>query len=431
MDLVRGSRPAAARARAAIVAVALLLFFLSASLRGSAQEHWVGSWAAAQQLMEPDNRLPPEDLEDATLRQIVHLSIGGNILRIHMSNAFGTAPLHLNSVHIARAQSPAESAIDPASDKLVTFSGRSDATIPPGAEYWSDPVALGVPALSDVAISIHYDHAPAGQTGHPGSRATSYYMHGNAVSTRTLPNAHTLEHWYQLSEVDVGASDGSKAVVALGDSITDGHGTTTNGNDRWTDILARRLQSSPCTADIGMLNVGIGGNRVLLDQLGPNALARFDRDVLARPGVSFLILLEGVNDLGMLTRDGEVSAARHQALVQELIGAYQQIVERAHARGVVVIGGTLSPYGNSNYYHPGPLSEDDRQALNTWIRTPGHFDAVVDFDKLLADPSHPAQLLPAYDSGDHLHPSLAGYRAMAQAVPLTLFANCAEQARAK
>jgi lysophospholipase L1-like esterase len=168
-------------------------------------------------------------------------------------------------------------------------------------------------------------------------------VYGNAVSTPALLNAHTVEHWYQLSEVDVGASDRSKAVVALGDSITDGHGTTTNGNDRWTDILARRFQLSPCTADIGVLNAGIGGNRVLLDQLGPNALARFDRDVLARPGVSFLILLEGVNDLGMLTRDGEVSTARHQALVQELIGAYQQIVERAHARGVVVIGGTLNP----------------------------------------------------------------------------------------
>lgn len=383
--------------------------------------NWVGTWAAAQQVPEPRNTLPMEDLRDATLRQIVHLSLGGDTLRIHLSNAFGTAPLHLTAVHIAHPRSAADSAIDPATDKAVTFADKSDVTIPAGTEYWSDPVSFSAPALSDLAVSIHYDSPPQGETGHPGSRSTSYYVHGNAVAMPALPNAQKVEHWYQLSEVDVAAN--AEAVVTLGDSITDGHGTTTNGNDRWTDILARRLQASPDTAHIGVLNAGIGGNRVLLDDLGPNALARFDRDVLARTSASFLIVLEGVNDLGTLTKDGEVPATQHQALVQNLIAAYQQIVERAHARGIFVIGATILPYSNSGYYHPGTLGESDRQALNAWIRTPTHFDAVVDFDKVVADPAHPNQMHPAYDSGDHLHPSPAGYRAMAEAVPIGLFSH--------
>lgn len=382
---------------------------------------WVGTWAAAQQIPEPRNSLSADDFRDTTLRQIIHLSLGGDALRIHLSNAFGTAPLHITSVHIAHPRSAGDSSIDPATDRAIMFAGRSDVTIPAGAEYWSDPVPFPAPALSDLAVSIHYDLPPQGETGHPGSRGTSYYVHGDAVSAPTLPNAQKVDHWYQLSGVDVAANPRAAAVVALGDSITDGHGATTNGNDRWTDILARRLQSSPDTADIGVLNVGLGGNRVLLDGLGPNALARFDRDVLARPGASFLIVLEGVNDLGTLTRDGEVPAAQHQALVQSLIAAYQQMVERAHARGIFVIGATILPYGSSAYYHPGSLGESDRQALNAWIRAPGHFDAVVDFDRALADPAHPSQMLAAYDSGDHLHPSPAGYRAMAEAVPMSLF----------
>jgi lysophospholipase L1-like esterase len=403
----------------------LSLLFSRCSVRAQqpSGKMWVGSWAAAQQIPEPHNALPIEDLHDATLRQIVHLSIGGEMLRIHLSNAFGTAPLHLVAVHVAHPRSASDSAIDPATDKAVTFDGRNDVMIPAGAEYLSDPVLFAAPASSDVAVSIYYDLPPQGETGHPGSRSTSYYVHGNAVAASTLQNANKVEHWYQLAGIDVAAHTQSAAVVALGDSITDGHGATTNGNDRWTDILARRLQSAPSTTNIGVLNVGLGGNRVLLDGLGPNALARFDRDVLGRAGASFLIVLEGVNDLGTLTKDGEVPAAQHQALVQNLIAAYRQIIERAHARGIIVIGATILPYGNSAYYHPGTLEESDRQAFNTWIRTSGHFDAVVDFDRALADPAHPAQMLPVYDSGDHLHPSPAGYRAMAEAVPLSLFSH--------
>ena len=382
--------------------------------------HWVGSWAASQQVPEPANALATEDLRDATLRQIVHLSVGGDSLRVHLSNAFGTAPLRFTAVHVARPISSAGAAIDPATDRAVTFAGSGEVIVPAGAEYISDPVAYPVAALSDLAISFHVEAPPVQETGHPGSRATSYVVHGDQVAAADLAGAKKIDHWYQLAGVDVAMPGQGAAVVALGDSITDGHGATTNGNDRWTDVLARRLQATPAMRTMGVLNQGIGGNHVLTDGLGPNALARFDRDVLAQTDVRDLILLEGVNDLGGLTRQGEVSQAEHQALVERILGAYEQIVERAHAQGIWVIGATITPYTGSDYYHPGSTSEADRQAINGWIRTPGHFDAVVDFDQVMRDPTHPERLLPDYDSGDHLHPSPAGYRAMAEAISLSL-----------
>ena len=388
----------------------------------TAQGNWVGSWAASQQVPEPQNALALGDLRDVTLRQIVHLSVGGETLRVHLSNAFGTAPLHFTSVHIARPISAGAAKIDPASDKALSFSGSGDVTVPAGAEFISDPVDYPAAAGSSLAVTLHLDVPPAQQTGHPGSRATSYLAHGDLVSAVDLPDAKKIDHWYQLAGVDVIAPSNAAAVVALGDSITDGHGATTNGNDRWTDVLAQRFQSSPGTRAVAVLNQGIGGNRLLADGLGPNALARFDRDVLAQTGVRYLIVLEGVNDLGGLARNGEVSAAEHSALVRRIEEAYQQIVLRAHAHGIKVIGGTILPYTGSDYYHPGPNSEADRQAVNQWIRTPGHFDELVDFDKVMRDPSHPDRLLPSYDSGDHLHPSPAGYSAMGTAIPLSLFA---------
>jgi lysophospholipase L1-like esterase len=248
-------------------------------------------------------------------------------------------------------------------------------------------------------------------------------VHGDAVATPSLADAGKVDHWYQISEIDVRAATGAGSVVALGDSITDGHGATTNGNDRWTDVLASRLQQSPATRDVGVLNAGIGGNHLLTDGLGPNVLARFDRDVLAPAGVRWLIVFEGVNDLGGLTRMGEVPPAEHKALVQHLIAAYQQIIVRARAHGLQVIGATITPYVGSGYYHPGPLNEKDRQAVNEWIRAAGHFDAVIDFDAVVRDPHQPDRLLPSYDCGDHLHPSPAGYRAMGEAISLSLFAR--------
>ncbi|HEY3703614.1 MAG TPA: SGNH/GDSL hydrolase family protein [Terracidiphilus sp.] len=382
---------------------------------------WVASWGASQQIPEPNNALPDEDLRDATVRQVFHLSIGGSAIRVHVSNAFGTEALHFTAVHVARPPSPSSPAIDPASDKALAFAGKTDVTIPPGAEFVSDPLPYSVAGLSDLAVTFHLDTPPGRETGHPGSRATSYYVHGDVVGAANLTEPKKVDHWYGVSGIDVESTAGPAAVVALGDSITDGHGATTNGNDRWTDVLAAKLQSSAATQKIGVSNQGIGGNHLLADGLGPNVLARFDRDVLAPAGVRWLIVFEGVNDLGGLARDHEVPLAEHAALVQRVLAAYEQIITRAHAHGLRVYGATITPYVGSGYYHPGPLSEADRQAVNLWIRATGHFDAVIDFDAVVRDPQHPDRLLPAYDCGDHLHPSPAGYKAMGEAVPTSLF----------
>ena len=384
---------------------------------------WVATWGSSQQIPEPQNELPIEDLRDATVRQLFHLSVGGSGLRVHMSNAFGTDSLHFTSVHIARPLSTTSPAIDPASDRQLTFAGKADVVVPPGAEFVSDPVDLKVAALSDLAVTFHLDAPPARETGHPGSRATSYYVHGDAVGAAILIEPKHVDHWFQISEIDVQVASEAAAVVVLGDSITDGHGATTNGNDRWTDVLAARLQSSPQTRNIGVSNQGIGGNHLLTDGLGPNALSRFDRDVLAPAGVRWLIVFEGVNDLGGLARNGEVPPADHAALVERILSAYGQLVDRAHAHGLRVFGATITPYVGSNYYHPSPVSEADRQAVNQWIRGAGHFDGVIDFDAVVRDPNHPDQLLPDFDCGDHLHPSPAGYKAMGEAIPLSIFAR--------
>lgn len=384
---------------------------------------WVASWGASQQIPEPQNALPAADLRDATVRQVFHLSVGGPALRVHLSNAFGTEALHVTSVHIARPLSPSSPAIDPQSDRPLRFAGSTEVTVPPGAEFVSDPLDYAVAPLSNLAVTFHLDAAPSTETGHPGSRATSYYLHGDAVSASTMADAQHVDHWFQISEIDVQGAPGAASVVALGDSITDGHGATTNGNDRWTDVLARRLQASPRTRSIGVVNQGIGGNHLLTDGLGPNVLARLDRDVLAPEAVKWVIVFEGVNDLGGLAQNGEVTPEAHAARVQSVIAAYQQIILRAHAHGLRVYGVTVTPYAGSDYYHPGPLSEADRQAVNQWIRATGHFDAVIDFDAVVRDPAHTDRLLPAYDCGDHLHPSPAGYKAMGEAIPLALFAR--------
>jgi lysophospholipase L1-like esterase len=399
---------------------------LSAACAAAQNSNWIVSWGASQQIPEPGNALPTDDLHDATVRQIVHLSVGGSTLRVHVSNAFGTDALHFTSVHIARPVSPSSAAIDPATDKALTFAGQSDVIVPPGAEFISDPVDYSVAPLSDLAVSLHVDMPPARQTGHPGSRATTYYVHGDAVSAANLADTKHVDHWYLLSDVDVlSYAKDAAAVVALGDSITDGHGATTNGNDRWTDVLAARLQADKKTRNIGVTNQGIGGNHLLTDGLGPNVLARFDRDVLAQAGVKWVIVFEAVNDLGGLTIRGPVPQADHDAFVARVIAAYQQIIARAHAHGIRVIGATITPYAGSGYYHPDAANEADRQAVNSWIRNStraaGHFDAVVDFDAVIRDPQHPDRILPAYDCGDHLHPGPAGYKAMGEAIPLSLF----------
>jgi|HubBroStandDraft_2_1064218.scaffolds.fasta_scaffold06448_6 hypothetical protein len=289
------------------------------TLSGTGAQVWVASWGSSQQIPEAQNALPLDDLRDATVRQIFHLSVGGSALRVHVSNAFGTAALHFTSVHVARPISSASSVIDRSSDQPLSFAGKPDVLIPPGAEFVSDPVDVVVPPLSDLAVTFHLDTPPAGESSHPGSRATTYYVHGNSVGEPNLTDPKHVDHWFQISAIDVRTSPGAATIVAMGDSITDGHGATTNGNDRWTDVLAAQLQTSPITRNIGVSNQGIGGNHLLTDGLGPNALARFDRDVLVPAGVRWLIVFEGINDIGGLAINGDVPLAEHAALVERVI----------------------------------------------------------------------------------------------------------------
>jgi lysophospholipase L1-like esterase len=393
-----------------------------------APDSWIVAWASAQQTPEPDNRLKSDLIGDVTLRQMVRLTLGGTAIRVRLSNAFGAQPLHILGLHVAEAERPGSSAVVQATDHAATFVGAGAVIIPAGAEYLSDPIALPVQAGRSLAISLHLDGVPPSQTGHPGSRATTYLAAGDQTAAVELPAATKVEHWYFLTGVEVRRPGPAGSIVAFGDSITDGHGSTTDANDRWPDLLADRLKSDPRTRDVAVVNAGIGGNRLLLDGLGPNALARFDRDVLARPGVRWVIVLEGVNDLGMLSHDRTATPEERRAEVAAVEAAYAQMIARAHAAGLRIIGATILPYEASTFYRPPPASEADRQAVNAWIRAPGRFDAVIDFDVAMRDPTHPARLLAAYDSGDHLHPSPAGYAAMAKAVPLSLFED---QSRAR
>jgi lysophospholipase L1-like esterase len=350
---------------------------------------------------------PAPGLADATLRQVVHVSLGGRRLRVWFSNAFGAKPLTILAAHVA---TPAgKSAIRADSRKPLAFDGRTSVTIPQGAPLVSDPVDFDLAPLSDLAVTIRIKDPTNAITGHPGARCTSYLQAGDAVAEVDLPRAVPTTHRYYLCGVDVYASDvGAAAVAVLGDSITDGRGSPTDGNGRWTDHLARRLQMGGATASVGVLNEGLGGNRLLNDGLGPSALARLDRDVLAQPGVRWLILLEGINDLG--TRS---------ATAREVIGAYAQIIRRAHACGILVYGATILPCEGSFYFNPG--LEAARQQVNAWVRGSGRFDAVIDFDAATRDPRKPSRLSAAADGGDHLHPGPEGCQIMAGAVDLGLF----------
>ena len=337
-----------------------------------------------------------------------------------LSNAFGNTPLTLHAVRIARPVKVGASDIHPDTDRALTFAGRASVMIPIGAMVVSDQIDFELAPLADLAITIHVRGAPPDVTGHPGSRTTSFFQAGDAVSARALPSAVRVEHWYFLSGIDVAAGPDAAAIAVLGDSITDGRGSTTDGNDRWPDVLARRLQSNDATRDVAVLNHGIGGNRLLSSGLGPNALARLERDVIAQPGVKWLVILEGINDIG--ARPDDLASGRTPATAADIIFALTQIIDRAHSHGILVYGATILPFEgitDLNYYST--EGEADRQRVNQWIRQSGRFDGVIDFDAVTRDPERPSRLSPAVDGGDHLHPSAAGYRIMADAVDLALF----------
>ena len=391
----------------------------------AAQTHWVPTWgtASAPQLAdEAQMRTAGLAFESQTLREIVHTSIGGTEVRVRLSNAFGKSGVEIGAAHIAVRG--AESAIAPGTDRALTFSGRPSVTIPTDAEAISDPVRLEVPAGGDLAVSIFLPKAATGAGVHYAATQTSYIGSGDLTGDASVSNAKPLNSWVFLEGVDVGAPESAAAVVAFGDSITDGARSSNNANHRWPDILADRLRARHRGAEIGVVNEGIGGNRILHDpatnvRFGVNGLARFDRDVLALPGVKFVIVLEGINDIG---HPGAGAPPSEEVSADDIIAGLKQMIERAHEKGIKIYGATLTPFEGttiSGYFST--QKEEKRKAVNEWIRTGKAFDGVVDFDKAIRDPQHPDRMLPAYDGGDRLHPGDAGYKAMAEAIDLGMF----------
>jgi lysophospholipase L1-like esterase len=376
---------------------------------------WVATWATSQQLTEKHNLPPEPGFAAATVRQKLRVSIGGERLRVRFSNEFGSGPLTLEAAHVALAEGFTDARIKAGSSRALTFLGRSAVTIQPGATVISDSVDLALAPMADIAITTVTKAAPTDVTGHPGSRTTSYFAYGDVAPDATdLPDAKRTDHWYFMCSLDVCTAKPAAAVAILGDSITDGRGSTTNGNDRWPDILSRRLRANAATTDVAVLNHGVGGGRVLRDGLGVSALRRFDRDIIAQPGVKWLIILEGVNDLGTSSPETVAGTA------QDLIAAYDQMITRAHDHGIKVYGATIMPFGGFKNYDT-PEREAARQAVNTWIRSSGRFDGVIDFDAVARDPANPARLSAATDGGDHLHLSAAGYEIIANSIDLALF----------
>ena len=387
----------------------------SAAQKAASSQHWVGTWAASPQ-MPPENSAGPDSpdagFNDQTVRMIVRVSLGGKELRVRFSNAFGKSALTIGNAHVALAGKGA--AILPGSDRVLTFSGRSSFTVPPGAELLTDPVHLDVPALTSLTISLFLPAATGPATWHALGNETTYISGpGDFTASSDMPVAKTAKSWFWLSGVEVLAGEDASAIVTLGDSITDGMASALDTNHRWPDILVEQLAARHGGAPLAVLNEGISGNRLLHEQAGPSALARLDRDVLSQDGVRYLIVLEGINDIGWPhMRGGNYAAEAVSA--DDIIAALRQIAERAHAHGIIAYVATLTPFGGAFYETPD--GEAERDAVNDWIRTGGAFDGVIDFDKLTRDPAHTEQFLPKYDSGDHLHPGDAGYEAMGQFV---------------
>jgi lysophospholipase L1-like esterase len=400
-----------------LLALALLLPFslvrAHAAPPALSEAHWVGTWATAPYAVA--NTDGAFGATDVTLRQIVHVSLGGSRVRIVLSNEFGLDPLSIGAAHIALAERGGEIALGSAN--ALTFSGNSSITIPPGAVAVSDPADMKLPALSDLAISIFLPAQPMRQrTFHNFAAQTNYLAPGDVVGEKKLEDAKTLTTWNFLTAVDVLGESRDAAIVTLGDSITDGARGTIDTNGRWPDVLARRLHGDKKTEGLAVLNEGIGGNRVLHDDTGPSALARFDRDVLGQAGVKYLIIMEGINDIGNATSP---LVRRDPITAEQLIAGLQQLVERAHIHGIKVFGATLTPFVRAKYQSA--AGETIRTAVNGWIRSSKSLDGVIDFDMATRDASNPSVFSKTADSGDHLHPGDAGYKEMGDAVDLELF----------
>jgi lysophospholipase L1-like esterase len=397
--------------------VALAFLLLAAGVSGSAQSaqpaQWVGTWAASPMLALGGMGMRP--FAAVTLREIAHVSDGGQQVRVRFTNEFGLDGLTISDAHVALIAGG--SAIKDGTDHALTFGGASNVRIPPGAATYSDPVALTVPAFSDVAVSFYLpSQVMRGETYHGFADQDNYEVDGDAAGAATLTSPTALRSWYFFDGIDVNAVDGARAIVTIGDSITDGAASTANANARWPDVLAERLKQEKGLENVSVLNEGIGGNRVLNDQAGPSLLARLDRDVLAQNGVKYVIVLESINDIGRLAR---LTAPEDDVNAQMLEQGLKQLADAAHQHGIKAIGATLTPYGGAGY--SSPKGEAVRKAVNDWIRTSGVFDGVVDFDKITQDPQNPDNFNPLYDSGDHLHPSDAGYKAMGEGIDLKLF----------
>lgn len=387
--------------------------------------HWVSAWSTAVHAPLPFPGLPPSPVfENQTIRMVVRPTIAGQRIRIRLSNAFGTEPLKIGSAHLALSSKA--SGILPDSDRSLTFGGKTSVTIPPGAPILSDAVDLTVLPFAELSISVYLPEKTPSSTVHFWAQHDTYVSQaGDYTAKPDIPNPTTKTSWYWLADVEVWAPEQTAATVTLGDSITDGVGAKQGDYEDWPDLLADRLSKAAGGRVLSVANEGIGGNRILHDGAGINALARFDRDVLAQPGVVNLIVLEGINDIGWPhmkprlpngTPLKDLPFTHEMVTANDLIVGLQQIIARAHQHGIRVFGATLTPYQGADYYSDD--GEATRQAVNQWIRTSGAFDGVFDFDAAVRDPNHPAQFREGYHSGDHLHPSAIGYKAMADAIDL-------------
>lgn len=436
-------KPASPSLRAAAVRALALLVLLQgcASRSGDAggAGDWRAAWGSAQLAMEP---LPvasapsaawQEPLRDVSLRQVVRVTAAGDAVRVRVSNLLGRSPLVLGGASVALIDVPAAGfdgvpQARPETLRALRFGGYAELTLAPGAEVWSDAVDLAVPRQAELLVDLHVQQGAAPATAHPGSRIRSWAAPGSRLGHPAWPGATPRIGWWHLAALDVRGRTPVPVLVAIGDSITDGYGVPPGTYQRWPDLLAQRLGSVHRPASV--INTGIGGNRLLRDGLGPSVLSRFERDALARSGASHAVLLIGVNDLGVLRRYGQDSASARAAMLQDLQQALLALAQQARERGVCLAVSTVLPYGSSGYYKPGADNEADRRALNAWIRGPAGFDAVIDFDQLTRDPAQPERLRADLDSGDGLHPSMAGYRAMAEAFPLPfLDRRCGAAAR--